>query len=82
MKERLLKEDDALLNITAANQYVGDVEKNIRVMKERARSSKASLPYLLSSHTQSEYFLFLSTSIRVTSPVSDNVQFLISNFKN
>ena len=45
LSDALLKDHDVVFNPTAANEHVGDVERNIRVIKERARASKAALPF-------------------------------------
>ncbi len=34
------------INTTAAREHVGEIERKIRVVKERARGTMASLPYL------------------------------------
>ena len=45
IKDTLLREDDIRLNETSANEHVGDVERNVRVLKERFRAAKAVLPF-------------------------------------
>ena len=45
LDEVLLREDNVKLNTTSANEHVGDVERNVRVIKERVRAVKATLPY-------------------------------------
>ena len=45
LKDKLLQDDDVILNVTSATEHVPDVEKNIRSLKERSRSASSVLPY-------------------------------------
>ena len=45
LEDALLQNDDAKLNVTSANKQVGDVERNIRVLKERIQAIVLVLPF-------------------------------------
>ena len=45
LEDELLMEDDVKLNVTSASEHVGDVERDIRFVKEKNRCMTAGLPY-------------------------------------
>ena len=46
--------DDVVVNATAAREHVGDIEREIRTMRDRSRSTTSELPY---SHCMPDPFI-------------------------
>ena len=45
LKERLRRNAGTELNLSAPNEHVPEIERNIRLLKERLRSTLAGMPY-------------------------------------